>query len=139
MSGLDITKAAEAAKVEDEGQVVHVRDRDGEPLYTDEQQPVTITVAGTYSGKYRQAANRQRDRLVKMRRAKLSGELIEQQQLELMAACVLDWHGFTVDGKPVPCNVENAKQLLASVPWVREQVEEAMNDHEGFSRSSSPT
>ena len=141
--GLDISTAAEAAKIEDEGQVVHVRDRDGEMLYyangTQERRPVTITVAGTYSSVYRGALNRQRDRLVKLRRAKLTGDMVEEQQLELMAACVLAWDGFFIGAEPVKCTRENVKQVLATVPWIREQVDEAMGDHEGFTRRSSQT
>jgi hypothetical protein len=141
--GIDITLAADAAKVEDEGQVVHLRGRDGELLYfangTEAQKPVTITVVGTYSTVYRSALNRQRDRLVKMRRAKLTGDMVEEQQLDLMAACVLGWDGFFVGERPVPFTRENVKQVLATVPWIREQVDEAMSDHEGFTKGSSPT
>jgi len=141
MSGMiDITKAAEAAKGEDEGQLVHIRGVDGEELYYEKdgkQHPVTMTVAGTYSTIYRAAQNRQRNALVKMRRAKLTGELVDNQQIELDAACVLGWDGFTIGATPVPFNRENAKQILISVPWIREQVEEAMNDHAGFTKSSS--
>lgn len=137
-NGVDITKAGLAAKVEDEGLVIHVRGADGEPLYFGEARtPVTLRVAGTYSAVYRAALNRQRDRLVKLRRGKLSGELVEEQQLELQAACVLGWEGFTMNGIPTDCRPENVKQLLVAAPWVREQVEEAMNDHEGFTKSNS--
>jgi hypothetical protein len=132
---LDIQKAADAAHVEDEGQVVHLHGPDGTPLYyTDgeEQKPVTITVAGTYSKRYRVGMNRNRDRMVKMRRAKVTGTMVEEQQIALIAHCILAWDGLFVGEKPVPLNEENAATLLTTVPWIREQVEEAMADHEAF-------
>lgn len=136
--GFDINAAESEASAEDAGQVVHVRDANGDPMFYGEKgdKPITITVAGTYSKVYRAALNRQRDRMLRMRRTKMTGEMLDEQQVELAAACVLAWEGFTQDGQPVPCTRETARVLMAKVPWLREQVEEAMNDHAGFSQSS---
>lgn len=139
MSGFDLSEAAAVAAKEDEGTVVHVRGSDGEPMYfgKDDAEPVTITVAGTYSKAYRRAVDAQRERLVKQRRVTLTGEALAKQQLELVAACVLAWSGIVDAGKPLPCEKPNVLRLLTAAPWIREQVEEAMQDHAGFFGSSS--
>lgn len=140
-NGFDINTAADAANVEDEGQVVHCRDRAGDPMYYGEdKKPVTITVAGSYSSFYRKEQARQRARIGKMQRRRLTsdlGNLAEDQALYQAAACCLAWDGFFAGDKPVPCTAENARLVLERAPWIREQVEEAMHDHEGFSKTNS--
>jgi hypothetical protein len=70
-------------------------------------------------------------------RAPLSVEESLAQQVETVASCVLEWEGFVNDGQPVPCTKENAIKYMTAAPWIREQFEELMNDHELFSKSSS--
>lgn len=143
MSGFDVLAHLDWAKSEDAGQVVELRRPDGVLMtYKDASgadKPVTITVAGSYSTAYRNAANRQRDRIAKMRRIKASGKMLDEHALELAVACVLAWDGLEKDGKPYPCTPDNVRWLLNEYAWVRELVEEAMHDHEGFTRSSSQT
>lgn len=124
---MEITKTKSVAEREDEGTVVKISDENG-----DVQDGVTITVAGTYSSRYRRAEASQRGRLLKQRRTNISGEDLQRQQLELIAACIIDWQGFTVEGKPYLLNKENAVALLESAPWIREQVDSAMVDHSSF-------
>lgn len=135
--GLDVTKHEAALRLEDEGRVVHLMGPHG-PIM-DGDVPVTITVAGSYSRHFRDQQNRQRDRMLRQRRLKVTSDLVNDADLELQAACVLGWQGIEQDGKPLPCTFENAKMLLRALPDVREQVVEAMYDHEGFTRTSSQT
>jgi hypothetical protein len=74
----------------------------------------------------------QRERLLKQRRTSLTGEGLNRQQLELIAASIIEWEGFTAEGQPYPFTKENAIALLDNAPWIREQVEEAMGDHAAF-------
>lgn len=137
---MEISGNKSVTEREDEGTVVHVRDASGEPAIYENgtgPKPVTITVAGTYSSKYRRAVDAQRDRMLKQRRASLSGEQLNRQQLELVAACVLSWEGFTAEDKPFPLTKDNAVLLLDNAPWIREQVEEAMGDHASFFQKAS--
>jgi hypothetical protein len=135
---MNISKSKEVSHREDEGAVVEIRDPAGEKMYQDDAQskPVVITVAGTYSARYRRAADVNRDRMLKQRRNQLDGDQLNQQSLELVAACILSWDGFTadIDGaeQPYPLTKANAVALLAECPWIREQVEAAMNDHASF-------
>lgn len=140
MSGFEISNSKSVAEREDEGTVVHIADAVGEKMFYgegDEKKPVTITVAGTYSATYRRATDAQRERMMKQRRAALTGEQLAKQQLALVASCVLAWGGFVNNDKPFPATKENAMLLFDQAPWIREQVEEAMNDHQAFFPSSS--
>jgi hypothetical protein len=128
---MEITKLKTAA-AEDEGTLVAIRDASGEPELQPNGDPVTITVAGTYSSRYRRAMDNQRERLLKQRRTSLTGEGLNRQQLELIAASIIEWEGFTAEGQPYPFTKENAIALLDNAPWIREQVEEAMGDHAAF-------
>lgn len=136
MSGIDISKAPEATAREDAGQVVHIHDEQGEPAY-ENGQPVTVRIAGTYSSLYRRTSEAQQQRQLKQRRTTLTGEQLRKNRIELVAACVLGWDGFTDNGQPFPCTKENAVRLLDTLPWVFEQLEQAQADHQGFFSTSS--
>lgn len=136
---MDISQIMSVSEREDRGTVVHVRDAVGELQYqeADPTRPVTITVAGTFSKRYQDTLAGHRDALFKQRRATLSGEQLTQQQIELVAACIISWDGFTLNGAPFPCTMENAVMVLKSAHWIRQELEEAMGDHASFFTSSS--
>lgn len=139
--GFDISgQKAVVASREDEGTVIHVRNEVGDHLhFGEDKKPVTILVAGSYSTVYRKALDAQRDRMMKHRRLSATGEQLARNQLELIAACVLSWEGFCDGPKVVPCTKENAITILSLFPWIREDVEAAMGDHQSFFKNSSPT
>lgn len=139
--GIDLTRAGDVSKREDAGQVVHVRDANFEPAYYNGQ-PVTITVAGTWSSVYRRTQDAQVQRMIRKKQRDLTAEQLTANRVDLVAACILGWQGLTNgtdrDGKqiPLPFTRENAV-LVAGVPWLREQLEEAQQDHASFSRPDS--
>lgn len=121
--------------------VVHIRDERREPAY-EAGEPVEVVVAGSYSARYRKAYDAQRDRLFKrpsFRTFQLTPDLLDRQQVELVAACILSWRGFTNGGQPFSCTPENAVMLLTAAPWIRRQLEDAMEDHAAFFEPRSPT
>lgn len=133
---MDITQTKSVAEREDEGTTIHLRDEAGEKMFAgpNQDRPVTITVVGTYSSTYRRAAEANRDRMLKQRRNSLDGDQIHRQSLELVAACILEWDGFTAGEQPYALTKANAVALLDQCPWIREQVEAAMHDHAAFFR-----
>lgn len=142
MKGFDITKTEDVTKIENDGQVIHIKDQYDEELFyengTSEKKPVTITVAGSYSDHFQKAMAQNRDRM--MKRGKLpKGDELEERQLNLDASCILAWEGFTAGTQDFPCTRENKLFLLKRAPWIRAQVEEAMSDHQGFFKQSSST
>ena len=131
--GLNIAAAKTVAAQEDDGQVVELMDHDGEPLvYGADDKPVTVTVVGSYSTRYRQAVDRQRHQMIKRRKVKTSAADLFENQIELEASCVIAWDGIFDGEKAIECNPQNAAEMLTAVPWFREQVQVAMEDHAGF-------
>jgi hypothetical protein len=123
---LEISTSKNVAEREEEGITIDIKDASGE-----KEPGVQITVAGTYSATYRKAQSQNRDKFLKQRGG-LDGDTLETRSLELTAKCIKSWKGFTSDGKEFPCTKDNAIALLSGAPWIREQVEEAMNDHASF-------
>ena len=134
--GLSLGSAKAVADREDEGQVIELLDASGEPLvYNDgaSEKPVTVTVAGTYSATYRKAVERQNRNSMKGRRSRSTSEELVESLIELEAACVLAWDGMTTDeGKPIDFTPENVARFLRGIPWFRNQVRYAMDDHASF-------
>jgi hypothetical protein len=139
MSGFNIDSNTDIAQREDAGTVVHLRDATGELQFIgegDAKRPVTITVAGTYSSVYRKADAEQNTKLYSRRRTNLQPEelskIAARQRLELVAACVLGWHGIVSGATEVPCTKDNVIMLLDRFPWVLQALEAAMQDHAAF-------
>lgn len=137
-SGFDLTNALKAQDAEDEGRSFHVLHADGSPMYYDGDKPVTMTVAGTYSQRYRTADEKLANRRIQQRTNRsLSAAGLREAQIELAAACVVSWEGFFNGGEEMDCTTSNAVQVLTAAPWIREQVMEVMEDHAGFFDMSS--
>ena len=138
----DISANKDVAATEDEGIVVPIKDLNGDPQSYEDNgvtKPAVIRVAGTYSTTYRRAAEASREKAMKRRRVAPSGAQMARQELELIAACVLSWEGLANAGQPFPCTKANAIALLDACPWIRQDVEAAMGDHESFFSNSSPS
>jgi len=145
MQGFDINTAPDIASIEEEGQVIHLRDARDDLMYYgegDDRKPVTVTVAGTYSNTYRDIVKTQSRRVGK--RIGHGGDFLEfaeEDALERVAGCVLAWDGFFASGKPLPCTTTNVSAVLSSpkAQHIRTQVERAMSNHERFfsTRSAS--
>jgi hypothetical protein len=137
---MDIGKSKDVAEREEQGTIIYVKDENGEPDFNgegDSRKQTTITVVGTYSKTFRRSRERQREKNLKRGRGALTVEVLAKQETEVLAECILGWDGFMSDGKPFHYSKENAVLLLEAAPWIREQVEEAMADHQGFSTARS--
>lgn len=140
---MDIGKSSEVEKREEQGTTVHLKDENGELQFYPEgverakQKPVTITVVGTYSKTFRKARKDQRDKNLKRGRVALTADSLEKQEIEVIASCITGWEGLTSGTEEFVFKTENAILLLTTAPWIREQVEEAMGDHQGFSTARS--
>jgi len=129
--------ATEIAKREDEGVVVHLEDHLGNPLFFgEEKKPVTVRIAGTYSKRYRTMLRAVRTRGLKQQISKVTAELLEQNEAELVAGCIMEWQGVGENNVAAPCTLENARILVAA-PWFIEQLKDAQKDHASFFANSS--
>lgn len=140
-NGFDLGAAPNVADLEEKGVAVQIRDIHGEPMmYRSEggsEYPVQIVVAGSYSHRYRRAINAQTTRMLGRRAQKMTGELAQENRMEVISRCVISWSGFNSNGQPIPCTPENVKVVMERAPWIRDQVEAAMEDHEAFFKNSS--
>jgi len=105
---------------------------------TNEDLGITIKVLGKDSDEFQKVSRAQsKKRMAKMtkggfRNVSLSPEEIEQDGLDLLAACTKSWSGVVVDGKTLECNKENAIALYERFPWIKEQIDVAMGDRANF-------
>jgi len=137
MASFSLQGAADVAAQQDAGTEIVLHDQTGEPLtYTaadGSTVEVTALVAGSLSSTYRRAEEAQKDKMLKRRSQTLTGELLTRQQVELTAGCVLSWTLRDGD-KPIPCTKENVVTVLTAAPWIRTEIEAAMNDAARFLR-----
>lgn len=106
---------------------------------TNEDLDIIISVLGKDSDEFIKVSRAQsKKRLAKMTKsgfrntAPVPVEEVEQDGIDLLAACTKKWSGVIVDGKPVECSVENAKMIYERFPWIREQVDTAIGDRANF-------
>ena len=95
---------------------------------------MTITLAGTDSPTYVQAQRALVNKRMRSRGAKLTADQIDEDNADLIAACVLDWTGVVEKGAALDCTRANAKSLFLRFPWVKEQASEFMSDRANFLR-----
>jgi hypothetical protein len=131
---------SEVQERESEGAWMDVKDELGEPMtYTGADgslRPVRIKVAGTYSKQYRAVVDLQKSRMLKGKRVS-KGEQLTDNQREAAGACCLEWEGFFAGAQPYECSIRAAMVLFQQAYWIQEQVEEQMQDHASFSKTST--
>jgi hypothetical protein len=122
----------DTAKASDEGAELELRHpKTGEVLGG----PVII-LAGPDSEIVRGAQRKLTNKRLKGRRTKVDAEMIEDEQLEVLALSTLGWRDIACDGAVLPCSKENAKMLYGRFPWIREQVDEFVGERGNFIKSS---
>lgn len=60
---------------------------------------------------------------------------LQDDSLELLAACAAGWSGVLENGQPLPFTKANAKRVFKEFPFIREQVDEFIGDRRNFIRS----
>jgi hypothetical protein len=106
------------------------------PLDGSDGKPVVFKVVGIDSEQYRAAQrSAQNRRLSKKTRMKITAEQLEHEVLESIVACTVGWsNNFEVDGAAMKFSAENAKTLYQRFPWLREQVQDFIEDRANFLR-----
>jgi len=100
--------------------------------------PMTITLHGPYSARYK-TENRMAEReLAETARGMDEGgltEAIEQRSRDTLLACIEDW-SLTLDTGPkaakIPFSPETAAEVFLEFPWLVEQVERAFSKIANF-------
>lgn len=135
MGTFSLQGAQAVTAAQDKGTVMVLKDHEGNPFtYTDGagvEHECTARVAGQLSATYRKAEDAMRDRQLKRRSLTITAEMLTKQQLELTAACVLDWNLQDGD-KPIPCTREHVIKVLTAAPWIRTDIEAVIADPARF-------
>jgi len=160
---MDIADQESLAEREDAGLAVEIDDVKGQPaLQEDGVTPITISVVGSLSKRYRRVValargRNQRKAIASLRdKAPTRGSAVDQdaedeatgqqlldEQTEAVAACCAGWSaGFTDKGVDYPFTKANAVRLLKAYPHIQAKLEKEMENHARFfdaSSTSSPT
>lgn len=112
------------------------------PLPNADGTPMTVTVYGPYSARYKAVIREQQQarmgEAVGDALAPLTPDEIEALSDELMVRCIADWH-ITLEGdEPLPYSPEAAEQVIAEFPWLRDQINAAMGNVATFLEPSKP-
>ena len=103
---------------------------------------IVITVLGKDSDEFLKVSRTQsKKRMAKMakggfRNTSISIEEVEQDGIELLAACTKAWAGMVENGKDIVCTASNAVDVYTRYPWIREQVDIAIGDRANFIKGS---
>jgi hypothetical protein len=110
---------------------------------TNEDLDIIINVLGKDSDEFQKVSRSQsKKRMAKLNKGGFRGnttipvEEIEQDNIILLASCTKSWSGVVVEGKEIPCTVDNAVMIYERFPWIREQIDAAIGDRANFIKNS---
>ncbi len=138
---MDFSSVSAAAE---EGAVLELKDPHGEPVLKPDGSPVTITLAGSDSKRFKKARNAIGDRYLKKASprkaaiAETTEESLNDWAFQL-AAATISWDGVVVEGAELECTPANAKRVYLDYDWVREQVDAFVGERRNFWKSSPKT
>lgn len=104
--------------------------------------PVNILLYGQDSAPYKARQRQLLDRrleagMQRKGKPKISGEIVEEEGMRTLVACVAGWENLEVDGKVPEVNPKNAELLIKRFGWLEEQVDAAIMDRSNFIKASS--
>lgn len=108
-------------------------------MLDDGKTPMFVEVYGKYSERYKKIQTKQQDSRLKRAqrsggRAPVSAEELTAERLSLVVACVKSWN-IVFKGVTPECVPAEIQIVFEKLPWVRDQVEEAMEDSQRFLKS----
>lgn len=116
--------------------VVELKLPNGITITNDDGTPMTITVHGLYSEKYRQAVDVQQAARVK--RAQSSGgrlnitpEEMRSDRMKLVSEMIYEWD-ITLDGTKPKFSTNLAKDIFERLPFIYEQLNDVLEDRQTF-------
>jgi hypothetical protein len=96
---------------------------------------MSISVYNPYSPEYKAAMHEQTNKRLmksaKVRKQTYTAQELEASALELLASITEGW-SITFEGKALKFSREKAVELFSEYPWIKDQLEEALNDTSGF-------
>ena len=108
-----------------------------EPLKNEDESTMTITMYAPHSKEYKAVVHEQTNKRLKQtqknKRLELTAEDLERTGLELLAKAIKTWN-ITFGGKQPKFSVDAAMDIYDEVFWIRDQIEEAINDSLDFTK-----
>lgn len=99
-------------------------------------EPVTITLAGQDSKRFRdaerKASNKRLATQASGRMIRMTSEGIDNDRLEALVSCTITWEGVGWDGADKEFTPANAREAYKKLPWLREQAEAFTADRANF-------
>lgn len=106
----------------------------GEDL-KDGDNPVTIVLLGKDSKEYRAAVAKTANSRLRNRKVQ-TVEQAQQDGIDLLAAVTVGWSGIAENGEPLECTEKEVKRVYREYAWIREQVDEFVDDRANFLTSA---
>lgn len=109
-----------------------------EPLKNEDGSTMTITMYAPHSKEYKAVVHEQTNKRLKQsqknKRMELTAEDLERAGLELLAKATKSWN-ITFGGKQPKYSVDAAIDIYDEVFWIRDQIEEAINESLDFTKA----
>lgn len=106
------------------------------PLTDDDGNVASITLHGPDSNEQKKARRKWMDKALnngaKRKKMNISSEQIEAQAIDILVAATADWSNIGYEGEDLDCTPENVRKIYTEVPFIREQVDEFINDRSNF-------
>jgi hypothetical protein len=106
-----------------------------EPIAKEDGTEMSITVYAPHSKVYKEALheqiNRRLQKAQKSKKFSLTSEEAEQSALEVLSRVTKEWD-IVLGGKTPKLDFQSAVDLYRDYPWIKDQVEEALNDTASF-------
>jgi hypothetical protein len=110
---------------------------DGTSLYSDDGEPISITIHSADSDKFRSVMRQfGNKRLNEKKNKKQRMEELEEVSARILAKVTVSWENIVEEGKEITCTEENAFRLYMDYSWIREQLDEFVNDRSNFLKSA---
>ena len=106
----------------------------GEIIRDDEGTALRVKLLGKDSNEYRKAQRAATQRRLQSRSKKsmIDAETLEREAVEVLIVCTQDWEGLAEGGEDLPCTPENVRRVYSKYLWLREQVDEFVEDRGNF-------
>jgi hypothetical protein len=111
------------------------------PILFDDGTPMTITMNGLFSEKYRTAMDAQQS--LRLKRVQASGgkvtitpEEMREDRMNFVISMVDSWN-IQLDGAKPACNPKIIREVFVRLPFIFEQCDRALEDGQSFLEMSS--
>lgn len=106
------------------------------PLKSDDGRPITVTVRGADGATYEDAQFDARFRAqYAPDGARERRDFMDELASVVLGKVTVAWDGIAVDGSTWECNAEAATALYKRFPWIRAQIDAAVNDRRLYGKT----